>query len=133
MNKSIDIATNNWQNIGIMWIFARKEIPGKYRNVFMVLVEKSFGRGNDFVKINGRNLAKECDISRPTLLVHLEWLIDNKFIKVYHTKGFVEGGGKESYSYYPIFPDNGHIYLHKSKKKDIKISKGEEANKGWKY
>lgn len=115
-----------------MWIFAQQNIPGKYRNVFMTLVQKSFGFGEKSVKINGRDLSILCGLTRKTLYVHLAWLKENGFIKIYKQKGYVEGGGKEAYTYYPVFPKSGNIFLHNSKKKTDKIDKRtKEANEGW--
>lgn len=123
---------NNWQNIGIMWIFAQENIPGKYRNVFMTLVQKSFGYGEKHVKINGRDLSLLCGLTRKTLYLHLSWLKDHGFIRIHKQKGYIEGGGKEAYTYYPVFPKKGNIFLHKPKKKTDKIDKKtQEANEGW--
>ena len=98
-------SVNSWENIGICYIFALDKIEQKYRDSWMAIVRYSFGFGSP--STNRKKHEWWCEvlkISKPTFIKHSKWLEENKFIKIHHHNGFIEGGGSAPYSYSPIFP-----------------------------
>ena len=78
----------------------------------MYLVRNSFGYCKKVTnRISQLEMSKKLKIDKKTLASHMKYLIDNKFVKVIHSKHNPKGGGSESFAYAPDFPRGyGNIY-----------------------
>jgi hypothetical protein len=101
--------------------YARKNINAKNRNIFICLVEESFGYGNAKTLHKTQEYwSKSFGVSKNTFNSQVKELSDDGHIKINHQNGRVEGGGSKSYSYSPIFPKNARIWI-KSQKNEPEI------------
>ena len=111
-NKTENYSSNGWQNIGICSIFALENIQYSKIPLYMYLVRNSFGYCKKVTnRISQLEMSKKLKIDKKTLASHMKYLIDNKFVKVIHSKHNPKGGGSESFAYAPDFPRGyGNIY-----------------------
>jgi len=124
------ISNNGWQNIGICYIMASEKIEPKYRDTYLQIIKYSFGYCQS--KTNKYTLEewnKKTNISKSTLIRHIRWLEENKYIKVITYKSYIKGGGSKPNVYAPTFPYKinkkyGHIKINKED-----ISSGSKKNK----
>lgn len=127
-----DSPSNGWQNIGIMYLYALDNIPAIYRDTFMAIVRNSFGyRKKDTSYKPQEFLSKKIGIPRSKFQRHMTYLIDNHHIKVIRKHEYVDGGGKNPYSYQPVYPDKGFISLKNGNKVKVDNAQKENASKGW--
>jgi len=112
MNEQELNPTNGWQNIGIMVQYARKNVAQKNRQIFIDIVQESFGysRAKTLHKTQ-KHWAELFSISEKTFYTHVNKLAEDGHIKINHKKGYVAGGGSTSYSYSPVFPSHANIFL----------------------
>ena len=122
--------SNGWQNVGIMAQYARQKIDQKYRQVFMDIVQESFGYGmSKTLHKTQSHWAKEFGISERTFMRHINELALNGYVKINHQKGYIVGGGSKAYSYSPTFPRHANIWM-KSVKKSTSKSEPEDNGHG---
>ena len=104
----------SWHNEGICNRYSIEKIQDTtLRALYMYFVRYSFGYGK---KVTNRTsqleMSKKLKIDKKTLASHMKYLIENKFVKVIHSKHNPKGGGSESYAYAPTYPTGyGKIYF----------------------
>lgn len=131
-NNTEKYSNNGWQNIGICSIFAEENIQYSKIPLYMHLVRRSFGYCK---KVTNRTsqleMSKKLKIDKKTLASHMKYLVENKFVKVIHSKHNPKGGGSESYAYAPKYPtEYGFIYTEDDiKTPKISGSKKQEPEK----
>lgn len=104
-NKTEKYSNNGWQNIGICSIFAEENIQYSKIPLYMHLVRRSFGYCKKTTnRISQLEMSKKLKIDKKTLASHMKYLIDNKFVKVVHSKHNPKDGGSEAYAYAPKYP-----------------------------
>lgn len=131
MNIDDKIGNNGWQNIGIMQQYARRNIEHKNRDIFLCLVEESFGYGNTKTLHRTQEYwAKSFGVSKNTFNTQVNELAAGGHIKINHQKGYVEGGGSVAYSYSPVFPKGVKIWI-KNKNDNAKTTGGGETEVEW--
>ena len=98
-------ATKGWHNIGICKQFARDNMPFRLRNLYLELVEDSFGfcRRTTMKKTQAR-FGKDYGISDRTFRDQAKELESLGLLKRIESSKFVEGGGSEAYAYAPAYP-----------------------------
>ena len=98
-------ATKGWHNSGICKQFARDNIPFRLRNLYLELVQDSFGfcRRTTMKKTQAK-FAEEYGISDRTFRDQTKELESLGLLKRIESSKFVEGGGSESYAYAPAYP-----------------------------
>ena len=98
-------ATKGWHNIGICKQFARDNMPFRLRNLYLELVEDSFGfcRRTTMKKTQAR-FGKDYGISDRTFRDQAKELESLGLLKRVESSKFVEGGGSEAYAYAPAYP-----------------------------
>ena len=98
-------ATKGWHNIGICKQFARDNMPFRLRNLYLELVEDSFGfcRRTTMKKTQAK-FGKEYGISDRTFRDQAKELESLGLLKRIESSKFVEGGGSEAYAYAPAYP-----------------------------
>ena len=98
-------ATEGWHNIGICKQFARDNMPFRLRNLYLELVEDSFGFcQRTTMKKTQAKFAKEYGISDRTFRDQAKELESLGLLKRIESSKFVEGGGSEAYAYAPAYP-----------------------------
>lgn len=113
---------NGWSNIGICYLYALKNISHKYIATYMAIVRYSFGYSQHTTNRNTTKWwSQELGISEKSFRNHLEWLSDNKHIKIIKQAVFISGGGSSPNAYAPVFPKGfGNIHFKETKKSVIK-------------
>ena len=98
-------ATRGWHNIGICKQFARDNMPFRLRNLYLELVEDSFGfcRRTTMKKTQAK-FGKEYGISDRTFRDQAKELESLGLLKRIESNKFIEGGGSEAYAYAPAYP-----------------------------
>lgn len=129
-NNTEKYSNNGWQNIGICSIYAEENIQYSKIPLYMHLVRKSFGYCK---KITNRTsqleMSKKLKIDKKTLASHMNYLIENKFVKVIHSNHNPKGGGSEAYAYAPKYPTGyGKIYF-KDEQKESSNTKSKAPDK----
>ena len=116
-------ATKGWHNIGICKQFARDNIPFRLRNLYLELVEDSFGFcQRTTMKKTQAKFGKEYGISDRTFRDQAKELESLGLLKRIESSKFVEGGGSEAYAYAPAYPKGYGKLLFKDDMKSPKIS-----------
>lgn len=129
MSISENINSNGWQNIGIMVQYASKNIKFKNRQVFIFLVQESFGYGmRKTLQKSQEYWSNKIGITKPTFNSQVKELEDDGHIKINHQKGFVVGGGKKAYSYSPTFPSNARIWIKADSKEKNNMKEEVDTN-----
>ena len=131
MNEN-SISNNGWQNQGICLNFALDNIEPNYQTLYNLIVKLSFGyKKLKTNKITIDELALKSKLGRRTVIRHIAYLIDNKFVEVIHSSHNPKGGGSEAYEYAPKYPKGyGHIYTEDDiKKSSSSGSKKQEPEK----
>jgi len=96
---------NSWQNQGIMRNWAKQNIPKLYREVFLDIVDESFGYGRKkTMHKDMKYWSNKFEISRRKFQMHTDWLEKNNFITKNTWHGYIPGGGSEPNSYSPCYP-----------------------------
>lgn len=104
-NNTEQYSNNGWQNIGICSIFAEDKIQYSKIPLYMHLVRRSFGYCKTTTnRMSQLEMSKKLNIDKKTLISHMRYLIENKFVEVVHSSDYIDGGGSESYAYSPCFP-----------------------------
>ena len=126
MNEN-SISNNGWNNQAICLNFALDNIEPNYQTLYNLIVKLSFGyKKLKTNKITIDELALKSKLGRRTVIRHMAYLIDNKFVEVIHSKHNPKGGGSESFAYAPKYPSGyGKIYF----KDDIKKSSSSGSKK----
>ena len=125
-------SSNGWQNIGICTIFALDNIEPNYQTLYNLIVKLSFGyKKLKTNKITIDELALKSKLGRRTVIRHMAYLIENKFVKAIHPSHNPKGGGSEAYEYAPDYPRGyGKIYIEDDMKTNtISGSKHSEPEK----
>ena len=106
-------ATKGWHNIGICKQFARDNMPFRLRNLYLELVEDSFGFcQRTTMKKTQAKFGKEYGISDRTFRDQAKELESLGLLKRIESSKFVEGGGSEAYAYAPTYPKGyGKIFF----------------------
>lgn len=122
MENSIEQYSNNgWNNQAICLNFALDNIEPNYQTLYNLIVKLSFGyKKLKTNKITIDELALKSKLGRRTVIRHMAYLIDNKFVKAIHPSHNPKGGGSEAYEYAPDFPTG---YGHIKTEDDIKTPK----------
>ena len=116
-------ATKGWHNIGICKQFARDNIPFRLRNLYLELVEDSFGFcQRTTMKKTQAKFGKEYGISDRTFRDQAKELESLGLLKRIESSKFVEGGGSEAYAYAPAYPKGYGKLLFKDDMKSPAIS-----------
>ena len=119
MENSIEQYSNNgWNNQAICLNFALDNIEPNYQTLYNLIVKLSFGyKKLKTNKITIDELALKSKLGRRTVIRHMAYLVENKFVEAIHPSHNPKGGGSEAYEYAPDFPKGyGHIKF----KDDIK-------------
>ena len=113
MQEKNIISNNGWQNQGICINFALDNLDPKYQTLFNVIVKLSFGyKKLKTNKITIDELALKSKLGRRTVIRHIAYLTENKFVKAIHPSHNPKGGGSEAYEYSPEYPRGyGKIYI----------------------
>ena len=131
--KEENYSSNGWQNIGICSIFALEQIQYSKIPLYMYLVRNSFG----YCKLTTNRtsqleMSKKLKIDKKTLASHMNYLIENKFVKVIHSKHNPKGGGSESYAYAPRYPEGyGKIYIEDDMKTHTSSGSKKQEPEEW--
>ena len=131
MNEN-SISNNGWNNQAICLNFALDNIEPNYQTLYNLIVKLSFGyKKLKTNKITIDELALKSKLGRRTVIRHMAYLIDNKFVKAIHPSHNPKGGGSEAYSYSPEYPRGyGKIYIEDDiKSPAISGSKNSEPEK----
>ena len=105
MQEKNIISNNGWQNQGICLNFALDNIEPNYQTLYNLIVKLSFGyKKLKTNKITIDELALKSKLGRRTVIRHMAYLIDNKFVKAIHPSHSPKGGGSEAYEYAPTYP-----------------------------
>ena len=104
MNEN-SISNNGWNNQAICLNFALDNIEPNYQTLYNLIVKLSFGyKKLKTNKITIDELALKSKLGRRTVIRHMAYLIDNKFVKAIHPSHSPKGGGSEAYEYAPTYP-----------------------------
>ena len=144
MENSIEQYSNSgWNNQAICLNFALDNIEPNYQTLYNLIVKLSFGyKKLKTNKITIDELALKSKLGRRTVIRHMAYLVENKFVEAIHPKHNPKGGGSEAYEYAPDFPRGyGHIKfeddIKKSSNTKSKVPDKEEVtsykNKGKNY
>ncbi len=127
----METSVNSWQNIGIMYIYALKHIPHKYRDTYMMLVRNSFGYSkSQTIYATLGFWAEKSGASISAIKRHIHYLVKNEHVQVIKKHEFIEGGGKNPYAYRVSYPDVGNIHIDKTMEPKEKY----DPNKaGWNF
>lgn len=127
--------SNNWQNIGIFSQYARKEmikhseqkeskkynksddIIGMTRNMhslYMLLVEYSFGYGDNSVQMGTNQMCHELQMTKPTILNIISQLFESKYVSRMEWQSY---GPKQRYTY-EVNLDNIKFNIHFKKNRE---------------
>ena len=105
MKEENIISNNGWQNQGICLNFALDNIDPKYQTLYNLIVKLSFGyKKLKTNKITIDELALKSKLGRRTVIRHMAYLTENKFVEAIHPKHNPKGGGSEAYEYAPKYP-----------------------------
>ena len=112
-HKETQISNNGWNNQAICLNFALDNIEPNYQTLYNLIVKLSFGyKKLKTNKITIDELALKSKLGRRTVIRHMAYLIDNKFVKAIHPSHSPKGGGSEAYEYAPTYPKGyGKIYI----------------------
>jgi hypothetical protein len=128
-----DIPHNGWENVGkhMNHIFDTYDLSPSQFLVLYCIVKRSFGYKQYKTRpLPVQQIKEDTGISKPTVIKVLKELENKKMIKIIHANKFIDGGGKEAYSYAPTFIGSDYILIgeEEHKKKETKPEVGE----GWK-
>ena len=117
MNEN-SISNNGWNNQAICLNFALDNIEPNYQTLYNLIVKLSFGyKKLKTNKITIDELALKSKLGRRTVIRHMAYLIENKFVKAIHPSHSPKGGGSEAYEYAPTYPKGyGKIYFEDEQK-----------------
>ena len=123
-------ATRGWHNIGICKQFARDNIPFRLRNLYLELVEDSFGFcQRTTMKKTQAKFGKEYGISDRTFRDQVKELENLGLLKRVESSKFVEGGGSEAYAYAPAYPKGYGKLFFKDEQKESSNTKSKVPDK----
>lgn len=122
---------NNWQNEGKVLNFAIGRIPGKYLGTYLMLVRYALGFGSVFTEHKPRSyFASKLHMTQKSFTTHIQWLVDNKFIKIKTHSQFIEGGGSFPNAYrIVLYKDMGYLSFGENKEEEEKPI--EDCPMGW--
>ena len=104
MNEN-SISNNGWNNQAICLNFALDNIEPNYQTLYNLIVKLSFGyKELKTRRVTIDELALLSKLGRRTVIRHIAYLIENKFVEAIHSKHNPKGGGSEAYAYAPTYP-----------------------------
>lgn len=123
MNEN-SISNNGWNNQAICLNFALDNIEPNYQTLYNLIVKLSFGyKKLKTKKITIDELALKSKLGRRTVIRHIAYLTENKFVKAIHPSHCPKGGGSEAYEYAPTYPKGyGKIKLQDDSEPDTNSS-----------